>query len=312
MEPSADTPLVLTQGDPRGIGPELILRLAAQGLLQPHDVVVATEHHLQQWAQRLPEPWAAAGWARVRELLDPIEEREPGPAQVAALARGVDLVLAQPGRALVTAPIDKRACNDAGFDFPGHTEYLAHRAGDVDVAMLMVGPKMRVVPVTIHVPLREVPNVLTTDAIVRAGVLLATGLRDRFGFPQPRIAVAGLNPHAGERGLLGEEDRTIIEPAVQALGQACPFADVIGPVPADTALPAHYRGRYDAVLAMYHDQGLGPFKLVHFTDGVNMTLGLPFVRTSPDHGTALDIAGQGIADCSSMEQAIAIARGGTP
>ncbi|MCA9710561.1 MAG: 4-hydroxythreonine-4-phosphate dehydrogenase PdxA [Myxococcales bacterium] len=311
MDPIGDTPLVLTQGDPRGVGPELILRLAAAGELGECDRVVASPRVLEGWAQRLPE-WAAAGWAQLQGRLDPIESEQPGPSQVQALARGVDRVLAQPGSALVTAPIDKRACHDAGFAFPGHTEYLAHRAGDVDVAMLMVGARLRVVPVTIHVPLREVPERLSTEAIVRAGTLLAAALRERFGRPTPRIAVLGLNPHAGERGLLGDEEDRIIEPAVRRLRAGCGEAEITGPVPADAAFAAHDRGRYDAVLAMYHDQGLGPFKLVHFTDGVNMTLGLPFVRTSPDHGTALDIAGQGIADVASMRAAVRIARGGRP
>ncbi|MCA9650179.1 MAG: 4-hydroxythreonine-4-phosphate dehydrogenase PdxA [Myxococcales bacterium] len=312
MEPNADTPVVITQGDPRGVGPELILRMAAEDELRPDDLVVADPRVMEGWAQRLPGEWAKAGWARARHALVPVEAEGAGPSQVEALARGVDRVLEAPGRALVTAPIDKRACHDAGFDFPGHTEYLAARAGGVDVAMLMVGARLRVVPVTIHVALREVAPRLSPEAIVRAGILLAAALRDRFGVARPRIAVLGLNPHAGERGLLGDEEITIIAPAVERLRAAAGPAEIVGPVPADAAFPAHDRGRYDAVLAMYHDQGLGPFKLVHFTDGVNMTLGLPFVRTSPDHGTALDIAGQGIADPSSMRAAIRLARGGQP
>jgi 4-hydroxythreonine-4-phosphate dehydrogenase len=310
MGPNADTPLVLTQGDPRGIGPELLLRLAAEGELRDHDVVVGSPSWLAGWAERLPAPWAGAGWARIRACLHAVEADDPGQAQVRALARGVDLVLQQPRRALVTAPIDKRACHDAGFEFPGHTEYLAQRAGGVPVAMLMVGARLRVVPVTIHVPLREVASRLRTEAIASAGGLLIEALRDRFARSRPRVAVLGLNPHAGDRGLFGDEESRIIEPAVVALGQAYGFAEVVGPVPADAAFAACDRGRHDAVLAMYHDQGLGPFKLVHFTDGVNMTLGLPFVRTSPDHGTALDIAGEGIADPSSMRAAIRLARGG--
>jgi len=312
MEPSVDTPLVLTQGDPRGIGPELLLRMAAEGELRPHDVVVGSRARFRSWAARLPGAWVQAGWARLEPLLDPVAAEAPGPAQVEALTRGVDLVLERRGHALVTAPIDKRACHDAGFSFPGHTEYLASRAGNVDVAMLLVGLRLRVVPVTIHMPLREVPERLSSAGIVRAGRLLVEALRDRFEFARPRVAVLGLNPHAGERGLLGDEEQRVIEPAVEHLRVACESAEITGPVPADAAFAAHHDGRYDAVLAMYHDQGLGPFKLLHFTDGVNMTLGLPFVRTSPDHGTARDIAGQGIADPSSMKAAIRIARGGMP
>lgn len=312
MEPNADTPVVITQGDPRGVGPELILRMAAEDELREGDRVVAHPEVMRRWSERLPGEWAAAGWARVRPRLLEIEAEEPGPSQVEALEIGIEQVLEGHGRALVTAPIDKRSCHDAGFQFPGHTELLAARAGGVDVAMLMVGARLRVVPVTIHVPLREVPSRLTTDAIVRAGALLARAMRDRFGVIAPRIAVLGLNPHAGERGMLGDEEQTIVGPAVERLRREQGFARFVGPVPADAAFAAHDQGRYDAVLAMYHDQGLGPFKLVHFTDGVNMTLGLPFVRTSPDHGTALDIAGQGIADSSSMRAAIRLARGGSP
>lgn len=312
MDSTAHPSLVVTQGDPRGIGPELLLRLAAAGDLRDDDVVVADPRVLERWAQRMSQPWAEAGWAQLRGRIDAIAADDPGVSQVKALERGVDLVLEGSGRALVTAPIDKRACNDAGFGFPGHTEYLAHRAGGVDVAMLMVGRRLRVVPVTIHVPLREVPDRLRPELIVRAGRLLAIALRNRFGYPSPRLAVLGLNPHAGERGLLGDEEERVIAPAVEQLRSACGFARFVGPVPADAAFPAHQQGHHDAVLAMYHDQGLGPFKLLHFTDGVNMTLGLPFVRTSPDHGTALDIAGQGIADVASMRAAVRIARGGMP
>jgi 4-hydroxythreonine-4-phosphate dehydrogenase len=311
MGPITDTPLVLTQGDPRGIGPELLLRLAAEGELREGDVVVGSPSWLERWASALPQPWAAAGWARIGACLHAIDEDEPGAAQVRALERAVDLVLAEPARALVTAPIDKRACHDVGFEFPGHTEYLAHRAGGAEVAMLLVGERLRVVPVTIHVPLREVAQRLRTEAIVSVGRLLLAALRERFGCARPRVAVLGLNPHAGDRGLFGDEEARIIEPAIEALAREHGSAEIVGPVPADAAFAAHDRGRYDAVIAMYHDQGLGPFKLVHFTDGVNMTLGLPFVRTSPDHGTALDIAGRGIADPASMRAAIRIARGGS-
>ena len=153
---------------------------------------------------------------------------------------------------------------------------------------------------------------LDVASIVRAGGLLARGLRDRFGVEAPRVAVLGLNPHAGERGMLGHEEQTVIGPAIERLRAAEPYATFSDPLPADTAFAAHYEGRYDGVVAMYHDQGLGPFKLVHFHDGVNVTLGLPFVRTSPDHGTALDIAGRGIANPASLRAAITLARGGTP
>lgn len=308
--------LVVTQGDPAGIGPELLLRLAAEDRLRPGDVVVADHARLRQLAGELGG-WAARGLDVIEALLD----RGPGSAashgQVSALVRGVDLVLEDPrGLALVTAPIDKAGCRDEGFTFPGHTEYLAMRAQVDDFAMLMVGPILRVVLATIHIPLREVPLRLDTAGIVRAGKLLARALRSHFGRPRPIIGVLGLNPHAGERGLLGDEEITTVAPAVLALNHWAAEhqepAVFRGPLPADTAFAIHAAGQLDGVVAMYHDQGLAPFKLLHMRDGVNMTLGLPFVRTSPDHGTARDIAGRGIADPSSMFAAVALARGHVP
>jgi len=308
MSPATATtsaPLVITQGDPRGVGLELLLHLAADGVFRPTDRVIADPAALAHRAAIVPASWAKSGWT----ALEPCVEGESGLRQTDALTRGVDAVLEAPGTALVTAPIDKKACQDEGFEFPGHTEYLAHRAGDCEVAMLMAGPALRVVLATIHVPLSEVAVRLDVAAVERAGRLLAQGLRERFGIAQPRIAVLGLNPHAGERGMLGHEESTVIAPAVEQLRATQPYASFSDPLPADTAFAAHHQGHYDGVVAMYHDQGLGPFKLLHFHDGVNVTLGLPFVRTSPDHGTALDIAGRGVANPASMLAAIRLARG---
>lgn len=308
--------LVVTQGDPAGIGPELLLRLAAEDRLRAGDLVVADPARLRRLAAGLGD-WAARGLAVIEPLLDDGPAPAAGHGQVSALVRGVDLVLEDPrGRALVTAPIDKAGCRDEGFAFPGHTEYLAARAQVDDFAMLMVGPRLRVVLATIHIPLREVPRRLDVAGIVRAGALLARALRCHFGFPRPIIGVLGLNPHAGERGMLGDEEITTVGPAVSALnrwaeqqGEPAVFR---GPLPADTAFAIHADAKLDGVVAMYHDQGLAPFKLLHMRDGVNMTLGLPFVRTSPDHGTARDIAGRGVADPSSMFAAVALARGPVP
>jgi 4-hydroxythreonine-4-phosphate dehydrogenase len=309
MSPPSKRRVVVTQGDPEGVGPQLVLRLGAEGVLGPGDRVVADPAVLEGWARRLPGEWAAAGLTALRSSLVAIEaEGDRGRSQVQALVRGVDEVLADPSYALVTAPIDKHACIAAGFEHPGHTEYLAARAGGVDVAMLLAGSRLRVALATIHVPLSEVPRRLTPEVIVRVGVLLAEGMRRRFGIAVPRIGVLGLNPHAGEQGVLGDEETRIIAPAIARLRTEASPATFEGPLPADTAFAFADRGRYDAVLAMYHDQGLGPFKLAHFTDGVNMTLGLPFVRTSPDHGTARDIADAGTADPSSFVAAVAMAR----
>ena len=306
--------MVVTSGDPEGVGPELLLHLAASGRLAPADRVVVGRHALTQTLERLeaacggttPE-WASAGRSLLEAHLD--DEIADDAGQYAALVRGVDLVLEAPRtRALVTAPIDKAVAVREGLAYPGHTEYLAARAGTERFAMAMVGPTLRLTLATIHIPLRSVPERLDGDAIARAGSLLAEALRDAFGVETPRIALCGLNPHAGEGGVLGEEDAQIIAPARERLSAECPYARFEGPLPADAAFPLHAKGRFDGVVAMYHDQGLAPFKLLHFADGVNMTLGLPFVRTSPDHGTAKDIAGTGRVDPSSMFAAFDLAR----
>ncbi len=300
--------IVITQGDPTGIGPELLLRVADAGLLLPGDVVVAGRDWLHTLAHALDRPWATRGLAR----LEPLLVGAPKIGQYAALEQGVDMILNVRGRALVTAPIDKAAACAEGLRHPGHTEYLAERAGTDEFAMLMAGPILRVVLATIHIPLRRVAELLDDAAIVRAGRLLARSLLDEFAIASPTIGVLGLNPHAGEQGLLGDEEITVIGPAIEQLrawasDHALPV-EFVGPLPADAGFPRHRAGGLDGLVAMYHDQGLGPFKLLHFHDGVNVTLGLPFVRTSPDHGTARDIAGQGIADVTSMTTAIELAR----
>ncbi|MFV8752593.1 4-hydroxythreonine-4-phosphate dehydrogenase PdxA [Nannocystaceae bacterium ST9] len=303
------TRLVITQGDPEGIGPELLLRVADAGLLHEGDLVVAGRDDLRDAAEHIDQAWAVRGLARLEPML-------VGPdrlGQYAALELGVDRMLAAPREhALVTAPIDKARANAEGLRHPGHTEYLAERAGTDEFAMLMAGPILRVVLATIHVPLQRVAALLSGEAIARAGRLLARALVEDFAIRPAKIGVLGLNPHAGEQGLLGREEIEVIGPAIEALrawasAQALPV-EFVGPLPADGGFPRHRAGDLDGLIAMYHDQGLAPFKLLHFHDGVNVTLGLPFVRTSPDHGTARDIAGRGIADASSMIAAIELAR----
>lgn len=211
--------------------------------------------------------------------------------------------------AIVTAPAHKHALHLAGFPYPGHTEWLAHLAGDVDVAMMLAaertssdpeGPPLRVVLVTTHVPLRDVLALLTVDRVVRTGRIVDQALRGWWGIERPRIAVCAVNPHAGESGLFGDEEERILRPAAETLGAA-------GPLPADTVFVRAMRGEFDAVLAPYHDVGMTAIKVAAFGRAVNVTLGLPFPRTSPDHGTALDIAGTGKADASSMRVAIELA-----
>jgi 4-hydroxythreonine-4-phosphate dehydrogenase len=202
--------------------------------------------------------------------------------------------------AIVTAPAHKHALHLAGFPYPGHTEWLAELAGGVDVAMMLASPELRVVLVTTHVPFKDVPLLLTTDRVVRTGRTTLAALRGWWGIDSPRLAICALNPHAGESGLFGDEETRVLRPAAETLGAA-------GPLPADTVFVRALRGEFDAVLAPYHDVGMTAIKVASFGRAVNVTLGLPFPRTSPDHGTALDIAGRGIADGSSMRAALDLA-----
>lgn len=235
----------------------------------------------------------------------------PTPAGAASALRSLevatDLVRAGRGAALVTAPVSKAQLYAVGFRSPGQTEWLAERCGvpAADAVMMLAGPTLRTVPVTIHAPLRDVPGTLTTALILsRARTTLAALTRD-FGVPRPRLAVAGLNPHAGEGGALGTEDDAIVAPAVAAL--RAEGHDARGPLPADTLFHPRARETYDAALCMYHDQALIPVKALHFDEGVNITLGLPIVRTSPDHGTAFPLAGTGQAEPGAMIAAIRMA-----
>lgn len=222
-----------------------------------------------------------------------------------AILAAVDAV--QRGRAagMVTAPVSKGAIQGLGYDFPGHTEVIARLAGGADVRMMMAGSSLNVVLATTHLPLVEVRSALTADLVSKTASIASTALRRHFGVARPRIALAGFNPHAGEGGAFGDEEQRILEPAVaRARKQGIRLA---GPFSPDTVFHRARGGEFDAVIALYHDQGLIPFKLLHFTDGVNVTLGLPFPRTSPDHGTAYDIAGRGSADPASMIAAMLLA-----
>ena len=234
-----------------------------------------------------------------------------GQAQLAYLTAAVDAALAGEVSALVTAPISKEWIARAGFAFPGHTEYLAARAGVSEFAMMLAGPQLRVTVATTHVPLKDVPRLLTVDGIASTIWLTAEGLARRFGIAAPRVAVAGLNPHASEAGRFGDEEARLVTPAIEKararIAAAGLGATVDGPLVPDSVFRQAAGGAYDAVVALYHDQGLIPLKLLHFDDGVNLTLGLPFVRTSPDHGTAYDIAGSGRARAQSFLAAFDLA-----
>ncbi|MEM8789647.1 MAG: 4-hydroxythreonine-4-phosphate dehydrogenase PdxA [Pseudomonadota bacterium] len=311
-------PLALTMGDPGGIGPEITG--AAWAALQggPRFYVIADPDLIRARCGRIP----------VAEIADPADTdpgalsvlplrlaapAEPGravPQNAAATIRSIELAVAQAqtgkAAAVVTNPITKKVLVDgAGFGFPGHTEFLAHLGGGAAPLMMLAAPELRVVPATIHIPLAAVPAAVTGPLITRTLEILHAALRRDFGLAAPRIAVAGLNPHAGEGGLMGQEDGAVIAPALQAARDA--GMDVTGPLPADTMFHAAARARYDAAVCMYHDQALIPLKTLNFSAGVNVTLGLPFVRTSPDHGTAYDIAGTGAADPDSLIAAIRMA-----
>ena len=231
-------------------------------------------------------------------------DRVSGAAQVAYLESAVAAAARGELAAIVTAPISKTWARRAGFEFLGHTEMLAARLGARDVCMFFVGPKLKVALATVHRPLAEVVSDLSTDRVRVVIELVAASMVRDLGVTAPRIGVVGLNPHAGEDGLLGDEDAEIIAPALE---EPCANATLLGPLVPDAAFRDAVHGRYDALIAMYHDQGLIPVKLIDFEDSVNVTLGLPIVRTSPDHGTAYDIAGKGVARSTSMQRALALA-----
>ncbi len=326
---SNDLPLALSQGDPSGIGPEIALM--AWMRRAPHDrpfFVLGDPAHLRRVATSLgldvpiasvaPQDASSAFTTSlpVVALANTVEGRPGAPspsdavATIEAIERGVSLVRAGVAHALVTNPISKDNLYRAGFKHPGHTEFLGELAlRDYGVTarpvMLLWSPQLAVVPATIHVALRQVLDDLTEDLLVETGRIVAHDLASRFGVARPRLAFAGLNPHAGENGAMGREDIDIIAPAVARL-----VAEGIaarGPLPADTMFHAAARARYDVAICMYHDQALIPIKTLAFDSAVNVTLGLPFIRTSPDHGTAYDIAGTGKADPASLIAALQLA-----
>jgi len=305
MSRRGDITLALTGGDPRGIGPEVIRKAAAtmRGEAgRPRLVYVG--------------PSGTGAESACDDLVLTGEWHGGSAAEAGALAggaieRGAALCLAGDTDALVTAPIDKAALHAGGYDFPGHTEMLAWLAGVQDVVMLMdaestsLGGPLRVVLATTHLALVGVPAALSADLLVAQARITAAGLREGWGIPRPRLALCAVNPHASDGGLFGDEEARIVRPARERL--LADGLDVTGPIPADTVFVRALRGEFDAVIAPYHDVGMAAFKTAAFGSGVNVTLGLPYPRTSPDHGTALDIAGRDIADPGSMVEAIRLA-----
>jgi 4-hydroxythreonine-4-phosphate dehydrogenase len=323
-------PLALTMGDPSGIGPDLIALLwhRRNTLALPPFFVIACPRALKDRAGQL-------GITATIERIDGPGDFDPenkalqvvplantvtaaagkpdsanAPAILESIERAIGFLFASQAAGVVTNPIAKSVLYQAGFSFPGHTEYLAHlaerqTAKPVQPVMMIAGPELRTVPVTIHIPLAAVPKSLTVDLIVSTCRITDHDLKYRFGLEKPRLAVAGLNPHAGEDGAIGDEETTIVAPAIERLRAM--GIDAFGPLPADTMFHADARRNYDTAICMYHDQALVPAKTLAFDDAVNVTLGLPFVRTSPDHGTAFDIAGSGKAKPNSLIAALRLA-----
>jgi 4-hydroxythreonine-4-phosphate dehydrogenase len=292
-------------GEPAGIGPEVAVAaykalnrcVGDRELLLVGDVDVFQAAGLDLGAVAKTKARAS----RVPGKPNPINNT----AVIEAIEVATDMAMRGAAAAVVTAPINKAVLMEGGFKYPGHTEFLEALTKAPRAVMMLASDTLRVVPQTIHIPITKVPATLTTDAIVETGEIILAALKRDFGIAKPRLAVAGLNPHAGEAGELGKEDSTVIAPAISTLKAR--GHDVRGPLSADTLFHAEARARYDAALCMYHDQALIPIKTLSFWDGVNVTLGLPIVRTSPDHGTAFDIAGTGKADARSMIAAIRLA-----
>ncbi|NKK30017.1 4-hydroxythreonine-4-phosphate dehydrogenase PdxA [Rhizobium leguminosarum bv. viciae] len=311
-------PIGITMGDPCGIGPEIVARIFADGLPE-HAVVIGDAKVMERAVRALDLPLQVQPVTSVDEAVPdgklmavlnvsdlpddfPIGQVDAraGRASYDYVVRAIDEALAGNIRAIVTAPINKEAMKMGGLNYPGHTEILAERSGTDKFAMMLANDELRVILVTIHVSLRNAIDLVTQESVLRT-IELAHRAGKAYGIASPRIAVAGLNPHAGENGMFGREDLDIIAPAIgraQELG-----INASGPWPADTIFMRARRGEFDIVVAQYHDQGLIPVKYLGIDSGVNVTIGLPFIRTSVDHGTAFDIAGQGTADHSSLRYA---------
>ena len=304
-------------GEPAGIGPEVAVKAFAAlgGVVRGRPLRLVGDPEVFLKAARLSgldSPLLASACIDTghrAETAPGTPSPQTADAVTAAISESVRAISAGEAAALTTAPIHKSVLTEAGFGFPGHTEYLAFLTGAERAVMMLasheLAPVLRVVPVTIHIALREVMTLLTAELIRSTAEIVLRGLRQDFGIARPRLAVAGLNPHAGEDGTMGREDREIIAPAVASLRGG--DREIAGPLPADTLFHDEARNAYDAALCMYHDQALIPIKTLAFWSGVNVTLGLPIIRTSPDHGTAIDIAGRNIANEKSMIAALTMA-----
>jgi 4-hydroxythreonine-4-phosphate dehydrogenase len=290
--------VAITLGDPRGIGPEVVNKTLADPPAEAEYVVIGPDELVAQQPADQRIGIGTLGEATAEGAALALDDA--GRLTADAVIKAVELALAGAVDAIVTAPAEKRALHAAGYEYPGHTEWLAELAGGVDVVMMLVAGSLRVALVTTHIPLAAVPSAVTIERVLRAGQITRSALECWWGIEDPRLAVCALNPHGGEGGLFGDEDDRVLAPAAREL-------DATGPLPADTVFVRALRGDFDAVLTPYHDVGMTAVKVAGFGGGVNVTLGLPFVRTAPDHGTAFDIAGQGIAEAGSMREAVRLA-----
>ena len=328
MQAGKELPIIgITMGDPVGIGPEIIIKALVSGRLCDccRPVVLGDVVIMQREISRLSlpvkldeirSPQHISSTAEVLSIIAVSQlnadivrcgqpTHETGRAMASYIVHAVGLATEQIIDAIVTAPINKKSLRDAGYDYPGHTEMLAGLTDTKDVVMMLAGEKLRVVLVTIHCSVSQIPQLLDPDKILRTILITHKSLKKYFSIDSPRVAIAALNPHAGENGLFGREEIDLITPAIkQAQNKG---VDASGPYPSDTLFYQAAQGKYDVVVCMYHDQGLIPLKLLHFDDGVNVTLGLPIIRTSVDHGTAYDIVGKGIASPESLISAVKMA-----
>ena len=317
-------PIVVTCGDPNGIGPEIILKSAVKGLLG-NAVVIGSTQHFRSAIDSLNMDLTVRSIAKLSDrmvskegvtILDyPFSTvRNPGAFEpkhaagvIGVLEKAIELCMSGEASAMVTAPINKAVLKEgANYPFPGHTELLAARSGTDTPVMMLASPELRTVPVTIHEALADIPRVLTKELFEETVNVAHVSLQKMFGIEEPRLVVAGLNPHAGEEGKIGTEELEWINESVQNFARQ--GMNIIGPLPADTMFHAAKRSTYDVAICMYHDQALIPVKTIGFDEGVNVTLGLPFIRTSPDHGTAFDIADQGTANPQSFISALNLAQ----
>ncbi|CAG37537.1 4-hydroxythreonine-4-phosphate dehydrogenase PdxA [Desulfotalea psychrophila] len=321
MQNQAPLPLAITMGCPSSIGPEIILKNFLHKTEQRANIVLGDIGILKKAAQELGLNVPITAWqpgeqieqqsllvmplSNIKKHIWGAPDHASGTAMASYITKAVEMTQAGIFSGIVTCPISKASLNQAGFHFPGHTEMLASLTSTEKVGMMMAGDRLRVTLVTLHCPLATVAAQLSVPRVLEMIRITHTSLQDDLGFKMPRIGVAALNPHAGEGGLFGNEEATTLMPAIeQARAEGIKVSE---PLPPDTVFVKAIAGEFDAVVCMYHDQGLIPFKLIHFEDGVNVTLGLPIVRTSVDHGTAYDIAGRGIASHSSLAAAIELA-----